>query len=73
MEELAEEAQSVFEKQTAGLKAIYHWRNHYVDGLPMLTYEQIEEHKRISQALIEGIRHPVRNLESVCYWVLQGV
>jgi ATP-dependent helicase HepA len=72
MEELAGEAQDMFEKQIAGLKAIYHWRSHYVGGQSILTWEQIEDHGCIARALVEGIRHPVRNLESVCYWVLQG-
>ncbi|WP_201377768.1 SNF2-related protein [Ktedonobacter sp. SOSP1-52] len=72
MEELAGEARDRFEKQAAGLKAIYHWRNHYINGQSMLTWEQIEDHERISQALVEGIRRPIRNLESACYWVLQG-
>jgi ATP-dependent helicase HepA len=72
MEELAGEAQDLFFKQIAGLKAVYHWRSQYAGGQSMLTWEQIEDHERISQALVEGIRRPVRNLESVCYWVLQG-
>lgn len=72
MEELAGEAKDMFEKQIAGLKAVYHWRNHYVDGQSVLTWEQIEDHGHIAQALVEGIRRPVRSLESVCYWVLQG-
>lgn len=72
MEELAVEAKDVFEKQIAGLKAVYHWRSHYVNEQSVLMWEQIEDHRRIAQALVEGIRRPVRSLESVCYWVLQG-
>lgn len=72
MEELAGEARIMFEKQTAGLKAVYHWQKHYVNGQSMLTWKQIEDYERISQTLVEGVHHPIRNLESVCYWVLQG-
>ncbi|MFL5627809.1 MAG: helicase-related protein, partial [Ktedonobacteraceae bacterium] len=72
MDELAEEATATFERQVLGLQAASLWQRHYT-GEPSLTSEQeIAAYQCVSNALVEGIRHPLRQLESVCYWVLQG-
>jgi len=71
MDELAEEATATFERQVLGLQAASLWQRHYTHE-PSLPYEQeIAAYQCVSKALVEGIRHPLRQLESVCYWVLQ--
>ena len=72
MDEVAEEAREVFERQILGLRAAYRWQRHYANELSGLDEREIKEYERVSEALIAGVRHPMQQLESVCYWILQG-
>ena len=72
MDEVAEEAREVFDRQILGLKAAYRWQRHYANELSVLDEKEIKEYELVSQALIAGIRRPILQLESVCYWILQG-
>jgi len=72
MDEVAEEAREVFDRQILGLKAAYRWQRHYANDLSGLDEKEIKEYEHVSEALIAGIRHPMLQLESVCYWILQG-
>ena len=72
MEEIATEAQDVFDRQAAGLKAAYMWQKQYTSQPSPAIERELQDYEHISAALIEGLRHPIRRLESVCYWILQG-
>ncbi len=71
MEEVAEEALETFDRQVLGLRFASLWQNRYA-GKPSITREELNMYSSISEALAEGIKRPVRRLESVCYWILQG-
>jgi ATP-dependent helicase HepA len=75
MADMAEEARREFEQHVAGLRAARTWQQRYSsasDTKRLLSRKEIEEYERVSVALIEGIRRPMRQLESVCYWILEG-
>jgi ATP-dependent helicase HepA len=69
-EDVAQEAAEEFERKHLGLRAAQHWfqqsygQTKSASGLDINTYEEIAE------ALIEGIRHPLIQLESACFWML---
>jgi hypothetical protein len=69
MQELAEEAQSEFQYQSSGQRAA---RQFLYGGHSDLSLSEIEEYDRVSKALVEGIAHPIWELESVCFWLLKG-
>ncbi len=71
MEEVAEEALETFDRQVLGLRFASLWQQQYA-GKPSITKEELDMYNYISEALAEGIKRPVRRLESVCYWILQG-
>jgi hypothetical protein len=71
MDEVAEEAREVFEKQAMGLRAMAHWQEQYAQEQPVFVQKESEEYEQVSAALLEGIRHPLRQLESACFWILQ--
>jgi superfamily II DNA or RNA helicase len=67
--ELAEEANQEFTQHAAGWRAARRWfQRETGEQLPM---DDIAEYERISAILVEGIRHPIIKLESVCFWELQ--
>jgi ATP-dependent helicase HepA len=72
MEDLAEEARAKFERRLMGLRAAYYWRQQEANSPTDLGMgNQLENFEAVADALIEGIRNPLRQLESVCYWVLE--
>lgn len=71
MEEVAEEALETFDRQILGLRFASLWQQQYA-GKPSITKEELDMHTYISEALAEGIKRPVRRLESICYWILRG-
>lgn len=71
MDELAEEATTLFERQVMGLRAAYRWQR-YVSTAQSLSKKEIDEYESVSKALVAGIRQPLCQLESACYWILQG-
>lgn len=71
MEEVAEEALETFDRQVLGLRFASLWQQQYA-GKPSITKEELDMYTYISEALAEGIKRPVRRLESVCYWILRG-
>ncbi len=68
MADVAEEATEEFDRRVTGWRAAYHWM-HGIDRDPQ-TFQEIERFEKISAALVEGIRKPMRRLESVGYWHL---
>lgn len=67
-QDVAREAMEDFERKALGLQAAHHWFQHvYGKTTPMVN---IDEYKQISNALVEGIRHPLWRLESACFWIL---
>lgn len=71
MEEVANEAQERFDQRLLGLRFASAWQEKYT-GRAGITSEELQKYDAISTALVEGIRHPIRHLESVCFWYLQG-
>lgn len=69
----AEDAKEEFENHTAGLRAAHLWLHNVANNdTQKLDNTAIEEYERASAALVEGIRHPLRQLESACFWILEG-
>lgn len=64
--ELAEEAQDVYTRRILGQRAAHQW----LRGEP--SNAEIDEYERISALLIEGIAHPLIQLESACFWWLKA-
>ena len=71
MEEVATEALEIFDQRVLGLRFASDWQRQYA-GTSNITMEELHRYNAISEALAEGIRRPIRRLESVCYWVVQG-
>ena len=71
MEDVAAEALETFDQRVLGLRFASDWQQQHA-GRPGVTMEELSRHNAISEALAEGLRHPIRRLESVCYWVVQG-
>lgn len=63
--ELAEEAQSVFDRRISGQRAANQWLR------GERSNPEIDEFERISRLLIAGIEQPLFQLESVCFWWLR--
>jgi ATP-dependent helicase HepA len=72
MADEAEDAKVEFAHRAAGWRASHLWLQHVAHGAQALDDRDIEEYERISDTLIEGIRHPLRQLESACFWILEG-
>jgi superfamily II DNA or RNA helicase len=70
MQELAEEARLEFHYQSAGQRAARQFL--YGENADQFSLSEIAEYERVSEALIEGIAHPIWELESICFWLLQG-
>ena len=68
----AEDAKAEFAQRATGWQAAHLWLHHITNGTQELDDYLIEEYERASEALVEGIRHPLRQLESVCFWILEG-
>ena len=68
MQELADEARTEFYYQAAGQRAA---KQFLFGGNPDQILS-IEEFEKVSDSLIEGIAHPIWELESVCFWILRG-
>jgi len=68
----AEDAKVEFAQRAAGWRASHLWLHHIANGTQELDDHPIEEYERASEALVEGIRHPLRQLESACFWILEG-
>jgi len=64
--ELAEEAQSMYMRRILGQRAAHQW----LRGEP--SNAEIDEYEQISDLLIEGIAHPLIQLESACFWWLKA-
>ncbi|MEO9028095.1 MAG: SNF2-related protein [Ktedonobacteraceae bacterium] len=71
MEEIATDALDIFDQRALGLRFASEWQQQHAGQLG-ITMEELNRYNAISEALVEGIRRPVRRLESVCYWVVQG-
>lgn len=72
MADEAEDAKAEFAQHAAGWRASQLWLHHVANNTQALDNHPIEEYERISEALVEGIRHPLRQLESACFWILEG-
>ncbi|GCE23212.1 helicase-related protein [Dictyobacter kobayashii] len=72
MQDEADIAQSDFTQRAAGLRAADLWLQRASGREEQRSNPAIEEYKRTSEALVEGIRHPLHQLESVCFWRLEG-
>ncbi len=72
MADEAEDAKVEFANRAAGWRASHLWLHHMAHGAQALDDHSIEEYERISETLVEGIRHPLRQLESACFWILEG-
>lgn len=68
----AEDAKAEFAQRATGWKAAHLWLHHIADSGQAEDNHFIEEYEHASTALIEGIRHPLRQLESACFWILEG-
>ncbi len=72
MADEAEDAKAEFAQHAAGWRASDLWFHHIGNGTREPAEQALEEYEHVSEALIEGIRHPLRQLESACFWVLEG-
>lgn len=72
MADEAEDAKAEFAQHAAGWRASDLWLHHIGNGTREPDEHALEEYEHVSEALIEGIRHPLRQLESACFWVLEG-
>lgn len=72
MADEAEDAKAEFAQRTAGWRAAHLWLHHIASDTQELNVHSIEEYKHVSATLVEGIRHPLRQLESACFWILEG-
>jgi len=68
----AEDAKVEFAQRAAGWRASHLWLHHIANGTQELDDHPIKEYDRASEALVEGTRHPLRQLESACFWILEG-
>jgi hypothetical protein len=72
MADEAKDAKTEFAHRAAGWRASHLWLHHVANGTQELDDHSIEEYERVSEALVEGIRSPLRHLESACFWILEG-
>ncbi|MBK8989771.1 MAG: DEAD/DEAH box helicase family protein [Chloroflexi bacterium] len=68
--EVAEEAAEDFERKLLGLRASRYWFNQIYGPETIPGAIDLEAHQQIANGLIEGIRHPLIQLESACFWWL---
>jgi hypothetical protein len=68
-DELAEEAHQEFAQRAAGWRAAQRWFMRETGS--QFNLEEIAEYERVSAILVKAIRHPIIQLESVCFWVLR--
>jgi hypothetical protein len=70
MLDLAEEAQEIFNYQASGQRAA---KNFLYGKNSNLDYSKdVEDFEKASTALLDGIAHPIFELESVCFWEVCG-
>jgi ATP-dependent helicase HepA len=72
MADEAEDAKAEFAQHATGWRASHLWFHQIGSSPPEQDERALEEYERVSEALVEGIRHPLRQLESACFWVLEG-
>ncbi|OLE52361.1 MAG: hypothetical protein AUG51_18390 [Acidobacteria bacterium 13_1_20CM_3_53_8] len=72
MADEAEDAKAEFAQRASGWRAAHLWLHHIAQDTQEMDDHAIEEYERASAALVEGIRHPLRQLESACFWILEG-
>lgn len=68
--EVAEEAAEDFERKLLGLRASRYWFNQIYSETTTTNNVNLEAYEQIANGLIEGIRHPLIQLESACFWWL---
>jgi len=72
MPDLALEAQAEFEQYAAGQRAAYQWFQANNFGQELDFEHDIAQYEQVSAQLVAGIRQPLCQLESVCFWSLRG-
>jgi ATP-dependent helicase HepA len=72
MEEEAEFAKIEFTKKIAGLRAADRWFQRALGETNLKQTSTTDEYEQIAQALVKGISHPLCQMESVCFWRLEG-
>lgn len=70
MPELAEDARETFEFQVSGQRAAKDFL--YGKSNKFNNYCDIDDFENSSEALVEGIAHPIFELESACFWIING-
>jgi superfamily II DNA/RNA helicase len=68
--EVAQEAAEEFERKRLGLRAAQYWFQQSYGEANVTDAIDLDAYQQISGALIEGIRHPLIQLESACFWWL---
>lgn len=68
--EVAEEAAEEFERKLLGLRASRHWFNQIFGETTTSNNIDLEAFEQITNGLTEGIRRPLIQLESACFWWL---
>lgn len=69
--DLAEEAAEEFERTALGLRAATVWLHGQQHNDTSVDMSKVNDYENISAALIEGITHPLWQLESVCFWQIE--
>jgi len=72
LEDVAMEARGEFAQRAAGLHAADLWLNRITHVNRERRKSDIKEYEKIADALVEGILHPLRQLESACFWIIEG-
>ncbi len=72
MPDLAQEAQAEFEHYAAGQRAAYQWFQTNNFSQEFDFERAIAQYEQVSTQLVAGIRQPLCQLESVCFWSLRG-
>ncbi|MCL4868796.1 MAG: DEAD/DEAH box helicase family protein [Anaerolineae bacterium] len=68
--EVAQDASEEFERKLLGLRAAQHWFQRSYGEASVTNTIDLDAYQHIMDALIEGIRHPLIQLESACFWWL---
>lgn len=69
--ELAVEAEETFEQSVLGMQAAQQWLDRHGLADSADTINHIETYKQISAALAAGIREPLFQVESACFWIIE--
>jgi ATP-dependent helicase HepA len=69
-EDVAQEAAEEFEHKLLGLRATQYWLNRSYSQRNAAATMNLEVQKQISDTLTKGIRAPLIQLESACFWWL---